>query len=57
MNTEQIRQLVDVEQKPVAVAEQMRRIVRDASHHPMFPRICLACGARETLDGSVPCGH
>ena len=58
MNTEQNRQaqVVDEQMSP-AVAEQMRRIVRDASHHPMFPRICLACGARETLDGSVPCGH
>ncbi|WP_454826060.1 hypothetical protein [Paraburkholderia xenovorans] len=30
--------------------------------HPLepslfYPRICLSCGARESLDGSLPCGH
>ncbi|MBR8084539.1 hypothetical protein KDX23_17530 [Burkholderia vietnamiensis] len=58
MNTEQNRQaqVVDERMAP-AQAEEMKRIVRDASHPPMFPRMCLSCGARETLDGSVPCGH
>ncbi|WP_155772616.1 hypothetical protein [Burkholderia vietnamiensis] len=58
MNTEQNRQaqVVDERMAP-AQAEEMKRIVRDASHHPTFPRMCLSCGARETLDGSVPCGH
>jgi hypothetical protein len=25
--------------------------------HPNYPRTCLSCGARESLDGSLPCGH
>lgn len=24
---------------------------------PIYSRTCLSCGARESLDGSVPCGH
>ncbi|WP_157644673.1 hypothetical protein [Burkholderia ubonensis] len=42
--------------KPVQ-SDQVKRIVRDASQHPTYPRKCLSCGALESLDGSVPCGH
>ncbi|WP_124920708.1 hypothetical protein [Burkholderia sp. Bp9099] len=38
-------------------ADEVKRIVRDASQHPTYPRKCLSCGASESLDGSVPCGH
>lgn len=38
-------------------AEEVKRIVSDASQHPTYPRTCLSCGASESLDGSVPCGH
>ncbi|HEF4773690.1 TPA: hypothetical protein SAP42_005643 [Burkholderia multivorans] len=27
------------------------------ARRPTYPRICLSCGAVESLDGSVPCGH
>lgn len=58
MNIEQNRQAVaGVEQKPAGASGDVERIVRDASQHPTYPRTCLSCGARESLDGSVPCGH
>ena len=57
MNIEQNCQPeVAAERLPAAV-EQAQRIARDANHHPAYPRTCLSCGARESLDGSVPCGH
>ncbi|WP_438396432.1 hypothetical protein [Caballeronia sp. DA-9] len=39
-----------------------REVIRDISadalkRHPNYPRTCLSCGARESLDGSLPCGH
>ena len=38
-----------------AIIEQ---IAADAAkRHPNYPRICLSCGAHESLDGSLPCGH
>jgi hypothetical protein len=35
---------------PEPIAEQL-------AQHPNYPRTCLSCGARESLDGAVPCGH
>nr|DAH87991.1 MAG TPA: hypothetical protein [Caudoviricetes sp.] len=58
MNHELNRQAqIDDKLMAPSVAEQLRGIVRSAAQHAMFPRICLSCGASETLDGSVPCGH
>ena len=37
--------------------DEVKRIARDINRHPMYPRKCLSCGAVESLDGSVPCGH
>ncbi|WP_196481902.1 hypothetical protein [Burkholderia vietnamiensis] len=58
MNIEQTRHAnAGAEQKPTGAPGEVERIVRDANHHPTYPRTCLSCGARESLDGSVPCGH
>ncbi|MDR8400090.1 hypothetical protein NE850_27655 [Paraburkholderia sp. USG1] len=38
-----------------AVIEQIA--VDAIKRHPNYPRTCLSCGAQESLDGSVPCGH
>ncbi|WP_179258755.1 hypothetical protein [Burkholderia aenigmatica] len=57
METNQIRQPVDAHQRKQAIPEEVKRIVRDANQHPTYPRKCLSCGASESLDGSVPCGH
>ncbi|MGU7780507.1 hypothetical protein [Burkholderia sp. PU8-34] len=54
--TQDNRQTGTPNQAP-AISEQVKRIVRDASQHPTYPRKCLSCGATESLDGSVPCGH
>jgi hypothetical protein len=57
METNQIGQLADTHQRNTATSEEVKRIVRDPSLHPTYPRKCLSCGAIESLDGSVPCGH
>ncbi|VWC91126.1 hypothetical protein BLA18112_03328 [Burkholderia lata] len=57
MEANQISQPVDTHQRKQAIPEEVKRIVRDASQHPTYPRKCLSCGAFESLDGSVPCGH
>lgn len=57
METNQISQRADAYQRNPAVPEQVKRIVRDTAQHPTYPRKCLSCGALESLDGSVPCGH
>ncbi|MBM2769898.1 hypothetical protein [Burkholderia anthina] len=44
-------------QRNPATTEEVKRITRDTSQHPTYPRRCLSCGAKESLDGSVPCGH
>jgi hypothetical protein len=41
---------VDACHLPAPVAQQR-------AQHPNYPRTCLSCGSRESLDGSVPCGH
>lgn len=41
---------VDARALSAPVAEQL-------AQHPNYPRTCLSCGAQESLDGSVPCGH
>jgi hypothetical protein len=38
-----------------AIIEQIA--VEAIKRHPNYPRICLSCGAHESLDGSLPCGH
>ncbi|MCA8213704.1 hypothetical protein LGN20_07280 [Burkholderia cepacia] len=57
METNQINQKADTRQRIPAIPEEVKRIVRDASQHPKYPRKCLSCGASGSLDGSVPCGH
>lgn len=57
METNQISQRADAYQRIPATSEEVKRIVRDTSQHPTYPRKCLSCGAPESLDGSVPCGH
>lgn len=57
METNQINQKADARPRSPAIPEEVKRIVRDASQHPTYPRKCLSCGASESLDGSVPCGH
>lgn len=57
MEANQISQSVDTHQRKQAIPEEVKRIVRDTSQHPTYPRKCLSCGASESLDGSVPCGH
>ncbi len=57
METNQIDQQAEMRQRSLTIPEEARRIVRDASQHPTYPRKCLSCGASESLDGSVPCGH
>ncbi|WP_155710163.1 hypothetical protein [Burkholderia stagnalis] len=57
METKQTNQQADTRQRELAMPEQVKRIVRDTSQHPTYPRKCLSCGAFESLDGSVPCGH
>lgn len=57
MEANQINQQADTRQRNLAIPEAVKRIVRDASQHPTYPRKCLSCGASESLDGSVPCGH
>jgi hypothetical protein len=39
-----------------------RAVIREVAtgalkRHPNYPRICLSCGALESLDGSLPCDH
>lgn len=34
--------------------DAIREMIRK---HPAYPRICLSCGAHESLDGALPCGH
>jgi len=57
MEANQISQQVATRQRDLAIPEEVKRIVRDANQHPTYPRKCLSCGASESLDGSVPCGH
>ncbi|WP_175783778.1 hypothetical protein [Burkholderia ambifaria] len=57
METTQINQSADTHERNEIGSYEVRRIVRDASQHPTYPRKCLSCGASESLDGSVPCGH
>ncbi|HDR9512178.1 TPA: hypothetical protein QDC03_007443 [Burkholderia cepacia] len=57
METKQRNYQADTPNQVLSISEQVRRIVRDASQHPTYPRKCLSCGALESLDGSVPCGH
>ncbi|WP_155633060.1 hypothetical protein [Burkholderia stagnalis] len=57
METNQTNKQADAYRPNQASLEDVKRIVRDASHHPTYPRKCLSCGAPESLDGSVPCGH
>ncbi|WP_157659910.1 hypothetical protein [Burkholderia ubonensis] len=57
METNQINQQADAYRRNLAITEEVKRIVRDTSQHPTYPRKCLSCGALESLDGSVPCGH
>jgi len=57
METKQINESISTQARKLAIAEEVQRIVRDASQHPTYPRKCLSCGASESLDGSVPCGH
>ncbi|MFM0495617.1 hypothetical protein [Paraburkholderia caledonica] len=38
-----------------AIIEQIA--VDAIKRHASYPRICLSCGAHESLDGSLPCGH
>lgn len=57
METNQISQRADAYHRNPATSEEVKRIVRDTSQHPTYPRKCLSCGALESLDGSVPCGH
>ncbi|WP_177314478.1 hypothetical protein [Burkholderia ubonensis] len=57
MKEKQINQSADALQRHPALSDEVKRIVRDTSQHPTYPRKCLSCGAPESLDGSVPCGH
>ncbi len=57
METNQIDQQTEARQRIPVNSEVVKRIVRDASEHPTYPRMCLQCGSFESLDGSVPCGH
>lgn len=57
METNQIDRQAEMCQRSLAIPEAVKRIVRDAIQHPKYPRKCLSCGASESLDGSVPCGH
>ncbi|NLA16882.1 hypothetical protein GPU89_04055 [Burkholderia cepacia] len=57
METKQTNQSADTRQRNLAMSEEVKRIVRDTNQHPTYPRKCLSCGAVESLDGSVPCGH
>ncbi|MBU9420044.1 hypothetical protein L0Y97_07975 [Burkholderia multivorans] len=57
MEATQTNQPADTHPRNSALSEEVRRIVRDANQHPTYPRRCLSCGAVESLDGSVPCGH
>ncbi|VWD15412.1 hypothetical protein [Burkholderia contaminans] len=57
MNTNPIFQQDEVRQRSQALSDEVKRIVRDINQHPVYPRKCLSCGAPESLDGSVPCGH
>ncbi|WP_185715338.1 hypothetical protein [Burkholderia cenocepacia] len=57
METNQIDRQAEMRQRSLAIPEEVKRIVRDPSQHPKYPRKCLSCGASESLDGSVPCGH
>lgn len=42
---------------PVPSAIVDRLAVEAIKHHANYPRTCLSCGARESLDGTLPCGH
>lgn len=57
METMQINESTETQPRKPAISKEVQRIVRDASQHPTYPRKCLSCGAPESLDGSVPCGH
>lgn len=57
METMQIHESTQTQPRKAAISNEVQRIVRDASQHPTYPRKCLSCGASESLDGSVPCGH
>ncbi len=57
METTQINQSADTQLRKPAISTEVQRIVRDTNQHPTYPRKCLSCGAVESLDGSVPCGH
>lgn len=57
MNTNPIFRQDEVRQRNPVLSDEVQRIVRDTNQHPTYPRKCLSCGAYESLDGSVPCGH
>ncbi|WP_155648654.1 hypothetical protein [Burkholderia pseudomultivorans] len=57
MEAKQINQSAEMQQRKTALSSEVQRIVRDPNQHPTYPRRCLSCGAVESLDGSVPCGH
>ena len=57
MEAKQTNQTADVRQQHPVLTDELKRIVRDTNKHPTYPRKCLSCGAVESLDGSVPCGH
>ncbi|WP_161556531.1 hypothetical protein [Burkholderia pyrrocinia] len=57
METNQINHSADTRQRHPVLSGEVQRIVRDTNQHPTYPRMCLQCGAFESLDGSVPCGH
>ncbi|WP_155741112.1 hypothetical protein [Burkholderia pseudomultivorans] len=57
MEAKQINQSAEMQQRKQALSSEVQRIVRDTNQHPTYPRRCLSCGAVESLDGSVPCGH
>lgn len=57
METMHINESTETQSRKPAISNEVQRIVRDPSQHPTYPRKCLSCGASESLDGSVPCGH
>ncbi len=57
MESKYTNQTADTRQWPPVLSDEVKRIVRDTNQHPTYPRKCLSCGASESLDGSVPCGH
>ncbi|KGB99175.1 hypothetical protein [Burkholderia cepacia] len=57
MEAKQTNQSAETQQRKQVLSSEVQRIARDISQHPTYPRRCLSCGAVESLDGSVPCGH